>query len=137
MPTYEEIAHLLHAKDAAKPSVPTQKAQHIPTGIDSDQRSKNRRKHIARVMRSFCATPEDYDNQLRKQEGTCGICLEPPADGESLCVDHNHNPEPGHRRRRGLLCHACNTAIGKLKDDPAVCERAAAYLKYWALYNAQ
>ncbi len=127
MPTDEDV----------RTSTTPKSAQDTQRVVDPEKRAVNRKKHIARVMQSFCATPEDFDIQLRKQDGRCAICLERPTEEQSLCVDHNHHPEPGHSRRRGLLCHACNTGIGKLKDDPAVCERAAAYLREWALRNAQ
>jgi hypothetical protein len=38
-------------------------------------------------------------------------------------------PSCGRRQVRGLLCQGCNKGIGLLRDDPAIVERAAAYLK--------
>lgn len=43
----------------------------------------------------------------------------------NLAVDHCH--ENGHVR--GLLCSSCNTAIGLLRDDPAILRSAIAYLE--------
>ncbi|MFE0039708.1 endonuclease VII domain-containing protein [Streptomyces sp. NPDC059013] len=55
------------------------------------------------------------------QTGVCVICPSaPPAH-----VDHCH--ETG--RVRGVLCFNCNSAIGKLGDDPDTVRRAAAYLE--------
>lgn len=42
-----------------------------------------------------------------------------------LVVDHDHTTGAV----RGLLCSACNTGIGHLKDDPAVVAAALHYLK--------
>ena len=39
-------------------------------------------------------------------------------------IDHDH--ETG--KVRGLLCHECNTALGKFGDDPAILLRAVDYL---------
>lgn len=49
------------------------------------------------------------------------ICLAAPA----VHVDHCHKTG----RVRGVLCFNCNSAIGKLGDDPDVVRRAVAYLE--------
>jgi len=68
-----------------------------------------------------------YDEQNTKQSGLCAICKTPQrhANYRGLCVDHDH--KTGHIR--GLLCADCNHALGKLKDDPNLCEIAAKYLR--------
>jgi hypothetical protein len=56
-------------------------------------------------------TPEAYDSLLEKQGGKCAICKQE----KPLCVDHCH----ATGRVRGLLCRACNFAVGtfeKLKE---------------------
>ncbi|WP_338120071.1 endonuclease VII domain-containing protein [Streptomyces sporangiiformans] len=53
--------------------------------------------------------------------GLCVICPKAPA----IHVDHCH--ETG--RVPGVLCFNCNSAIGKLGDDPDAVRRAAAYLE--------
>jgi hypothetical protein len=50
----------------------------------------------------------------------CSICN----SKKSLCWDHNH--ETGNFR--GTLCPYCNTAIGLLKNDPQIIEKAISYL---------
>lgn len=75
-------------------------------------------------------TPDDYDNMLAAQGGVCAICTGPQdrvsKDGSYwFDVDHDHRTG----KVRGLLCHSCNTGIGKLKDDISVLERAAGYLR--------
>ena len=42
-----------------------------------------------------------------------------------LCVDHNH----ATGKVRKLLCHDCNTMIGKAKEDIQILESAINYLK--------
>ena len=68
----------------------------------------------------------DYEEILEVQEGHCAICPTTPAEERLsvLVVDHNHDTG----EVRGLLCNACNTAIGLLKDDPVVATSAAKYL---------
>ncbi|MFF3494162.1 endonuclease VII domain-containing protein [Streptomyces sp. NPDC002795] len=61
------------------------------------------------------------DEMIASQMGVCVICLNAPA----VHVDHCH--ETG--RVRGVLCFNCNSAIGKLGDDPDTVRRATAYLE--------
>ncbi len=75
---------------------------------------------------------DEYDALLKAQGGGCAIChrseSEPTRRGgakhKHLAVDHCHDTGVV----RGLLCTDCNVAIGLLRDSPALCEVAAAYL---------
>lgn len=67
-------------------------------------------------------TERDYAMLLAIQGGGCAICARAEA---VLCVDHDH--ESGNRR--GLLCGACNRALGLFHDEPAALRRAADYLE--------
>lgn len=68
------------------------------------------------------------------QNGCCAICAKPPADGAALVVDHDHACCPYGVRRtcgrcvRGLLCAACNSAFGMLREDVTLIARALAYI---------
>jgi len=66
-------------------------------------------------------------SRLREAQGDrCAICGRHGAESyNGLHVDHCH----GTGRVRGLLCHFCNTAIGKFDDNPALLRRAADYLE--------
>jgi hypothetical protein len=71
-----------------------------------------------------------YEAQHAKQDGRCAICCEPETAqirGKtlSLAVDHCH--ETGEIR--GLLCRACNNAIGALKHDQKLLRKAIDYLQ--------
>jgi hypothetical protein len=81
-------------------------------------------------------TLDEYYALLEAQDHRCAICrVETPTDIRTnrFHVDHDHNCCPGKRScgncNRGLLCHACNTALGNLRDDPELLDRAAAYLR--------
>ncbi|TGA93187.1 hypothetical protein E2651_35965 [Streptomyces sp. MZ04] len=63
----------------------------------------------------------ERDEMVDSQMGICVICLNAPA----VHVDHCH--ETG--RVRGVLCFNCNSAIGKLGDDPDTLRRAVTYLE--------
>jgi hypothetical protein len=45
---------------------------------------------------------------------------------QHLCVDHDH----ANGNVRGLLCNACNTAIGLFEEDVERFATAAAYLTH-------
>ena len=73
-------------------------------------------------------TLEQYNQMLKKQNNLCAVCLKPETKkfwktGQvmRLAVDHDHNCCPGVKSCgkcvRGLVCHMCNTTIGKLETD--------------------
>lgn len=68
----------------------------------------------------------DYGAMLDHQAGVCAICGAAACpNGGRFAVDHCHVTGSV----RGLLCRDCNLALGKMKDDPARFDRAAAYLR--------
>ncbi|MEV7089938.1 endonuclease VII domain-containing protein [Streptomyces sp. NPDC093085] len=71
--------------------------------------------------RKYGITEAERDELISSQMGTCSICL----TASAVHVDHCH--ETG--RVRGVLCFNCNSAIGKLGDDPDTLCRAIAYLE--------
>lgn len=89
-----------------------------------------------RTNRVFNLSPERYAEMLHQQGGGCAVCGRPPTEGIALNVDHDHNCCPGQKQScgqcvRGLLCWACNTALGQLDDDEARIRRAADYIAAW------
>lgn len=65
---------------------------------------------------------------LTEQEEKCRVCkteFDLEDQNRKPHVDHCHNTG----RVRGILCFTCNTAIGKMKDDPELLRRAADYLE--------
>ncbi|MFE6285234.1 endonuclease VII domain-containing protein [Streptomyces sp. NPDC057877] len=80
--------------------------------------AKGRADHL---KRQYGLTEAERDQMVASQMGLCVICLKAPA----VHVDHCHKTG----RVRGVLCFNCNSAIGKLGDDPDAVRRAAAYLE--------
>lgn len=80
----------------------------------------------------FMISSVDYGRMLVAQGGVCAICKLPEtrldrrtrSKVQRLSVDHDHKTGSV----RGLLCAACNAAIGLLKDDPLRMRRAAEYV---------
>lgn len=78
------------------------------------------------LWRKFKITIEEYVSLYEKQKGLCAICEEPEKENNKrLAVDHNHDTG----KVRGLLCRACNTGIGLLKEKQELFEKAIKYLK--------
>lgn len=69
-------------------------------------------------------TPDEYTLLLTAQNHQCAICYRKFDTEQTSHIDHSHKTG----KTRGLLCGACNRAIGLLQDDPEVCKNAAAYL---------
>lgn len=95
--------------------------------LDARRASINR---VAQLKRKYGVTPEEYDELLDEQDYGCAICESPdPGRGHQfLAVDHNHSTQ----QTRGLLCHACNRALGLFGDDAQRVQRAASYLLRYA-----
>ena len=72
------------------------------------------------LERTYGITDIDYDAMKKKQGGLCLLCEKK----KKLVVDHCH--ETG--RVRGLLCIACNLALGKLGDTQLSLQKAVDYL---------
>ena|SRR3990167_348052 len=66
----------------------------------------------------------EYLHLLEMQSGKCAICRNECDPKRRLDVDHNHIT--GHVR--GLLCHSCNIAIGKLRDNNDIARRLYVYI---------
>ena len=95
-------------------------------------RDKYSRYYRKSLLKQYGLTPEDYSAMLASQGGVCAICGKPecaidPRNGrpKSLAVDHSHATGVV----RGLLCVACNNAIGALDEDPSRFAAALEYLK--------
>ena len=75
------------------------------------------------LMRRYKITPEQFDEMAK--DG-CHICKKPKLAYKTLHMDHDHSCCPTEvtcgNCLRGVLCDACNTAVGfyetnKLRDD--------------------
>lgn len=79
-----------------------------------------------RLRKAHGITIQQYDDLLASQNGRCACCGTDTPGGSSgwFHVDHDH--ESGGIR--GLLCGACNMAIGLLGDNIEGVARAMSYL---------
>ncbi|MEF2052973.1 endonuclease VII domain-containing protein [Pseudomonas aeruginosa] len=88
-----------------------------------DAHSKASLKHYLR--KRYGMTVEQYEQMSAAQDHKCAICHNPETQHRRLAVDHCH----ATGRVRALLCQSCNTALGKLRDDPSLMRRAAEYIE--------
>ena len=85
--------------------------------------------------KKFGLTIEGYEAMRNSQDARCALCgtnepngrVSKHTDEYWLHVDHDH--ETG--QVRSLLCANCNTALGKMNDDPHLLRAAADYLDRW------
>ncbi len=72
-------------------------------------------------------TLEQYNELLKQQNHKCAICKTDEVDVYKglLYVDHCHSTN----KIRGLLCHHCNTALGKFYDSEERLLNAIEYLR--------
>ena len=78
-------------------------------------------------LKKFGLTLEDFD---RLAQAGCALCEAAEAGGKGrFHVDHDH----ATGAFRGLLCHSCNTGLGHFKDQSAVLEKAARYVRQGGL----
>lgn len=95
-----------------------------------DKVSKSKSKYNATdarkelYLKSYGWSSEAVESAKATQNERCAICNEIVP----LVPDHEHCEPP---KPRELLCKFCNSGIGFLKDDPKLCELAAAYLRKW------
>lgn len=75
------------------------------------------------LRRKYGITHDEFLGLLTKQGGACAVCLQPPAAGRALHVDHNHKTKVV----RGLLCHQCNWYLGKVDNIPGLLSRLKEY----------
>ena len=87
---------------------------------------KNEKREL-HLKHDFGLSLEDYSRVFTSQGGVCAICGSSP-NGMALAVDHNH--ETGEVR--GLLCSNCNVAIGLMKDDPGLLQKAIDYVRMYS-----
>lgn len=83
-------------------------------------------------LHRYGITKEIYDQMFESQNGLCAICRKPERLFDKragrvklLAVDHSHKTG----KVRGLLCQACNTAIGLLTESKEIATALIEYLE--------
>lgn len=80
--------------------------------------------HGRHLERTYGISKAEYESILASQGGCCAICKIPPTN-RRFHVDHDHDTNVV----RGILCNGCNTALGGMRDNPAILRAGADYLE--------
>ena len=91
---------------------------------------KKYRQVVRLHLRVYGLTLAEYDQMFEVQDGICAICGRPETSKNQwgikrLSVDHNHKTG----KVRGLLCVACNSALGYTKEDIVVLSKMISYIQ--------
>lgn len=70
-------------------------------------------------------TEEHFKKLFEEQGNCCAICRTVATDGRDWCVEHSHKTG----KIRGITCHACNRALGNVKDSIETLTAMIEYLK--------
>ena len=84
------------------------------------------------LIQKFGIDQDQYNVILESQSGKCAICGNFPPIGKKLGVDHDHQT----KQVRGLLCRACNMALGGFQDSSELLSRATDYIILWQMKEA-
>lgn len=79
------------------------------------------------MKRSYGIDFKQYEEMLFLQDGKCAICkADPPKNQHKtrLNIDHCHT----NGNIRGLLCDCCNRALGLMRDNTELLQKAIEYL---------
>lgn len=68
---------------------------------------------------------EEWEKLFQLQGSKCKICETETPPSMGWHTDHNHKTG----KVRGILCHLCNTGLGKFKEDIEVMKKAIGYLE--------
>jgi hypothetical protein len=94
-----------------------------------DYKEAYKKKRWKKLLAQYSVDQVTYEAMERAQESLCAICRQPETAVYKgvlcrLVVDHDHKTGVV----RGLLCRACNVALGNFRDDPIRLQRAIDYL---------
>ncbi len=97
---------------------------------EKEQQKLLKQRH-KRLMKTYKQSLAEYNAQLKRQNGKCSICGQPPKRGRLLVVDHDH----ATGEIRALLCDMCNYGLGMFKDDPELMRTAAKYIEWYKSFS--
>lgn len=121
--------HATECKECRSIYTESRKAQRQDWLRDWRKRNPEKQRQY-QVAYNYGLTAPEYLALVELQNDLCAACGKPETalfKGvlRVLCVDHRHVDN----KVRGLLCNACNRAIGYAQEDPDRLEACAAYLR--------
>jgi len=97
-----------------------------------DPSYREKQRLIAKEMRFGLGINTLYDELFKRQGGVCALCGKPETKVHKahkcacdLSIDHDHRTG----KIRGLLCHVCNTLLGRLEANIELLPKMLEYIK--------
>ena len=87
------------------------------------EKARRKKRRVYRLKKTYGLSRSDYERLYAIQGGRCAICRD--TQEKPLSIDHCHETE----RVRGLLCHACNSALGFMREDPLIAIEMRRYIE--------
>lgn len=96
----------------------------------SEYYKENKPKTLARLRKAYLKyaygiTLEEFQAMLISQGNKCALCDDEFTGNLKPHMDHDH----ATGKNRELLCPKCNWGIGLFKEEPALFQKAIAYLE--------
>jgi len=88
-----------------------------------EKRKQSCRAHS--LKSNFGITIDQWEALFDSQSRVCAICGCAETVGNGWHTDHCHKTQ----KIRAILCHLCNTGLGKFKDEPKLLRKAAEYVE--------
>jgi hypothetical protein len=81
---------------------------------------------VSNLKNKYNLTLDQYNKMLSDQNNSCKVCNTHESKlTRKLSVDHCHTTG----KVRGMLCSACNTSLGQLKEDTKIMQKLIEYVK--------
>lgn len=102
--------------------------EHLAEKAEYQRRYRAAKPDITRwieTRRNFGLEPGEVAAMLTAQANRCAVCRTADPGKSAWCIDHDHRTG----EIRGILCAACNKAIGFFRDSPESMRAAADYVQ--------
>ena len=113
----------LRTRDYVISRVKTWNREHVAQRKKWKEQYRNSDLYLARRVAKYDIRPDEYKQLREVQKNKCSICFRPFGE-DTPNIDHDHNTG----KVRGLLCTACNMALGGFGDSIELLSRAIEYL---------
>lgn len=122
---FREANHQYYAEYRAQPHVKAKQQAASAKWIKNNPRQRTRYSWATNMRTKYGLEPEDVARMLEAQDRRCAIHGGARfRDDEEFCIDHSHKTG----KVRGVLCHDCNVAIGRFRENSAALRKAADYI---------
>ncbi len=118
------LEHCNARSKAWRDANPDKVSAYYKTRMDKYDPEKRRAQGLREL---YGLSMDAYYAMLASQGGCCALCGVPFGSTRATAphVDHDH----ATGANRGILHAQCNVGLGSFRDDPGLCEQAAAYLR--------